>query len=58
MAKQLPVFALLLWVLPALLHASSPRDPQPFLFWKKPWRPDRGDRNCPRSRQTGDDRRQ
>jgi len=32
MAKQLPAFALLLWVLPALLHASSPRDPYQFFF--------------------------
>jgi len=32
MAKQLPIFALLLWALPALLHASSPRDPYQFFF--------------------------
>jgi len=32
MAKQLPAFALLLWVLPALLQASSPRDPYQFFF--------------------------
>lgn len=32
MAKQLPAFALLLWALPALLHASSPRDPYQFFF--------------------------
>jgi len=32
MAKQLPIFALLLWILPALLHASSSRDPYQFFF--------------------------
>jgi thioredoxin-related protein len=32
MAYKLPAFALLLWVLPALLHASTPRDPYQYFF--------------------------
>jgi len=32
MAKKLPAFALLLWLLPMLLQASSPRDPYQYFF--------------------------
>jgi len=32
MANKLPAFVLLFWVLPALLHASSPRDPYQYFF--------------------------
>lgn len=32
MARKLPAFAFLLWVLPFLLQASTPRDPYQFFF--------------------------
>ena len=32
MARKLPIFALLLWTLPALLQASTPRDPYEYFF--------------------------
>ena len=32
MVNRLPAFALLLWVLPALLLASTPRDPYQYFF--------------------------
>ena len=32
MARKLPAFAFLLWAIPALLQASTPRDPYQFFF--------------------------
>ena len=32
MVKKFPAFALLVWLLPALLQASNPRDPYQYFF--------------------------